>query len=90
MPLRVVIYFVSFALFVQSNGGAVHVGRETQEKTSSELRARIKASPVLPFKGVHFQSRAITIAIALHSGYSFFCQRFLYCFRLGFLFLSGD
>jgi hypothetical protein len=61
MSLRVLIYFVSFALFVQSKGDASQVDRETQERATTELRARIEASPVLPFKGVHFAAQPPSI-----------------------------
>jgi hypothetical protein len=61
MSLRVLIYFVSFALFVQSKGDASQVGRKTQERATTELRARIEASPVLPFKGVHFAAQPPSI-----------------------------
>ena len=61
MSLRILIYFVAFALFVQSKGEAIQVGGETQEKTTSELRTRIEASPVLPFKGVHLAAQPPSI-----------------------------
>jgi DNA-binding beta-propeller fold protein YncE len=61
MSLRVLIYVVSFALFVQSKGDASQVGRETQERATTELRARIEASPVLPFKGMHFAAQPPSI-----------------------------
>jgi sugar lactone lactonase YvrE len=37
----------------------MQVGSHTQEKAASELRARIEASPVLPFKGVPFAARSL-------------------------------
>jgi DNA-binding beta-propeller fold protein YncE len=61
MSLRFLIYFVSFALFVQSKGEAIQLDGETQERSTSELRARIEASPLLPFKGVYFAAQAPAI-----------------------------
>jgi sugar lactone lactonase YvrE len=57
MSLRALFYTVSFALFVQSPG-QTRVSRETQETATAELRARIEASPILPFKGVHFAAQS--------------------------------
>ena len=57
MSLRVLFCFVSLALFGQSSGQVTRARRETQEATTPELRARIEASPILPFKGVHFAAR---------------------------------
>jgi len=52
--LRVMVCFVSFALFAQSPGQVAKVGGETQDTATAEMRARIQASPRLPFKGVRF------------------------------------
>ena len=57
MSLRVLFYFVSFALFLQSPGQVTRVGGETQDTATIELRARIEASPKLAFKGMHFAAR---------------------------------
>jgi sugar lactone lactonase YvrE len=57
MPSRVLVYFVAFALFAQSPGPVARAGRETQDKATAELRARIEASPMLPFKGEHFAAQ---------------------------------
>jgi DNA-binding beta-propeller fold protein YncE len=56
MSLRVPFYLVSFALFAQSPG-QTRAGRETQDSATAALRARIEASPMLPFKGVHFAAQ---------------------------------
>jgi len=57
MSLRILVYFVSFALFAQSLGQVTMVDRETQEEAAAKLRARIEASPKLPFNGVHFAAQ---------------------------------
>jgi hypothetical protein len=54
MSLRVPFYLVSFALLVQSPGPVTRLGHEMQDTATAELSARIEASPVLPFQGVHF------------------------------------
>jgi DNA-binding beta-propeller fold protein YncE len=60
MPLRILIYFVSFFLFVPSRGEAMQVGAQAQEHATSELRARIEASPVLPFKGKRLAAQPLS------------------------------
>ncbi len=57
MSLRLLFCFVSFALFLQSGGQVSGAGGETQDAATIELRARIEASPVLPFKGVHLAAQ---------------------------------
>jgi hypothetical protein len=57
MPLRVLVYLVSLALFTQTPGQLNNVDREAQEKDAADLRARIEASPNLPFNGVHFAAK---------------------------------
>jgi 6-bladed beta-propeller len=59
MSLRALICFVSCSLFLPSTVGAMQEGSHTQEKATSELRARIEASPMLPFKGVLFAARPL-------------------------------
>jgi len=56
------IYFVSFVLFVPSRNEAMQAGVRSQEQAASELSARIEASPVLPFRGLHFTAQPLTSA----------------------------
>lgn len=60
MSLRVLLYFVSAIFFALSTEEAIQSGGQIQEKASSELLARINASPVLPFRGVHFAVQPLT------------------------------
>jgi hypothetical protein len=55
MSLRVLFCFVSCALFAQSPGPVTKLDREEQD--TAELRDRIEASTMLPYKGVHFAVR---------------------------------
>ncbi len=57
MSLRVLFTFVSIALFAQSPAQVTRVVREKQDTATAELRARIEASPTLPFTGVHFAAQ---------------------------------
>ncbi len=57
MSLRVLAYFVSSALVLQSPAQVTRTGGETQDAATVELRARIDASPMLPFQGAHLAAR---------------------------------
>jgi hypothetical protein len=57
MSLRILFCFVSYALFAQSPGPVTKVDREAQDTATAELRARVEASTMLPYKGVHFAAR---------------------------------
>ena len=58
MSLRILVYLlVSLALFAQNPGQANNADGEAQEKGAADLRARIEASPNLPFNGVHFAAK---------------------------------
>jgi len=57
MSLRVLFYLVSFALFLQQPRQVTRVGGEKQDTTTVELRARIEATPMLAFKGMHFAAQ---------------------------------
>jgi hypothetical protein len=57
VSLRFLFCFVSCALFAQSPGQVAKVDREARYAATAELRARVEASPILPYKGVHFAVR---------------------------------
>jgi len=52
------ICFICLPLFAQDAG---QLDRDAQVKASADLRARIEASPILPFSGVHFAIQAPVI-----------------------------
>jgi len=66
MSLRLPLCCVYFALFAQLPRQATRVGCEMQHSTTAQLRARIEASPILPFKAVHFS--AVSPASGWRSG----------------------
>ena len=41
--------------------GSLQAGRQSMEKSAPEIRARIEASPILPFNGVPFPSSFIEV-----------------------------
>jgi hypothetical protein len=57
IPSRILVYLVSLVLFTQAPKQLNNVDREAQEKGAADLRARIEASPNLPFNGVHFAAK---------------------------------
>ena len=59
MYLGISIGFVSCLLLVPSTVKAMQAGGQSPEKAASEFRARIEASPVLPFKGVAFAAQPL-------------------------------
>jgi hypothetical protein len=59
MSLRLPLCCVYFALFAQLPWQVTRVGHEMQHPTTTQLRARIEASPILPFKGVLFSARIV-------------------------------
>jgi hypothetical protein len=61
MPLRILVYLVSLALFIHAPEQLNDADKEAQEKGAADLRARIEASPILPFNGVHFLAKPPSI-----------------------------
>jgi 6-bladed beta-propeller len=59
MSLKLLICFIFCSLFSPSTVEATQVSNHSQEKAASELRTRIEASPVLPFKGVPFAAQPL-------------------------------
>jgi hypothetical protein len=57
MSLRILVCLASLALFAQDPSRVNEVDREAQERSAADLRARIEASPKLPFNGVHFATK---------------------------------
>ncbi len=57
MSLRILVCLASLALFAQDPSQVNEVDREAQERSAADLRARIEASPKLPFNGVHFAAK---------------------------------
>jgi 6-bladed beta-propeller len=57
MSLRILVCLASLALFAQDPSRVNEVDREAQERSAADLRARIEASPKLPFNGVHFAAK---------------------------------
>jgi sugar lactone lactonase YvrE len=57
MSLRILVCLICVALSAQTSGQVNKVDREAQDKTAADLRARIEASPKLPFNGVHFAAK---------------------------------
>jgi hypothetical protein len=57
MSVRIVVGLVFLTLCTQSPGQANGAGGEAQEKAAAVLRARIEASPKLPFHGVLFAAQ---------------------------------
>ena len=62
MPLRTLICFVSFCLF----GG--QVGGQVQKHATSELEARMEASPVLALTGEHLAAQPPTQCVGVWGG----------------------
>jgi 6-bladed beta-propeller len=54
MSSRVAAGLICFSLYAQQ----AQVDKEAQVRTTADLRARIEASPSLPFHGVHFAAQA--------------------------------
>jgi 6-bladed beta-propeller len=54
---RILVCLISLALFVQEPGQLNKVDREAPARAAADLRARIEASPTLPFIGVHFAAQ---------------------------------
>jgi hypothetical protein len=57
MSLKILVCLICLALPAEVWGQANKVDREAQEKAAADLRARIEASPKLPFNGVHFTAK---------------------------------
>jgi 6-bladed beta-propeller len=57
MSLRILVCLASLALFAQDPTQVNEVDREAQERSAADLRARIEASPKLPFNGLHFAAK---------------------------------
>jgi hypothetical protein len=60
MSLRILVCLICVAFSAQASGQVNQVNkvdREAQEKAAADLRARIEASPQLPFSGVHFAAK---------------------------------
>jgi hypothetical protein len=52
MLWRIVVSLVCTTLWAQASGQANRADGDAQEKAAATLRARIEASPELPFRGV--------------------------------------
>jgi hypothetical protein len=61
MSLRIRVCLICVALSAQASGQVNKVDRETQEKAAADLRARIEASPKLPFNGTQFAAKPPSI-----------------------------
>ncbi len=57
ISLRIQVCLICVALSAQASGQVNKVDRETQEKATADLRARIEASPQLPFYGMQFAAK---------------------------------
>ncbi len=61
MSLRILACIIFLALCSQSPGQFNKVEKESQEKATADLRARIETSPALSFNGVHFAAQPPTV-----------------------------
>jgi len=57
MSLRILVCLICLVFSAQASGQVNKADREAQEKAAADLRARIEASPKLPFSGVHFAAK---------------------------------
>jgi hypothetical protein len=57
MSLKIVVSLICLALSAQISGQLNGADMEAQERAAADLRARIEASPKLPFHGVHFVAK---------------------------------
>lgn len=58
MYLRILACLICFLFLAQAAG---QVDKEAQAKAAADLRARIEATPTLPFNGVHFAAKPLAI-----------------------------
>jgi hypothetical protein len=61
MSLKIVVSLICLALSAQISGQLNGADMEAQERAAADLRARIEASPNLPFHGCAFRQQAAPI-----------------------------